>query len=493
MYFYHNLDHFIMQSGRIGRMQCLSTIPVCAGDVIDFSVDAFLRFSPMRKPVEIPSNVDFFAFYAPSRWYCPDVGTAPASGSVYAKENSWNHWIRRPDGARDVTDANVPKISGMTSSIAAMAAAADNMEPFHALAQGANLTNAILPSMYQTIWRSYFRDYRSDVAQDDQSTFKFVPPYSYLTKSYALADYTSAIANTGVTLQDLTRGLRVAGLPNMNTYWNRYELATADYAASVTGTETQTATIDLNALKSAGALAEVERQMQLNMSTASDVLRDVYSGYLDRDAEKVPWLIAKCRGMQVARDIDGTGENLGTSTGKSVGVHHCNMVQKMFPEHGYIMIMAVVRFPNIGSDMTLPIVKRHPLHNDKIAEEARSDPRFDLVEKDIAFDLKEYNTNRSVSHAANHHQAPGDSYRYMPHRCSSDFEFVPGSASKRQGFPVGVPDSTEAFSNLSYVNEEIDMFLSREFQDYRIQGQIKCNRNSVVSSQYEAHMAGTFS
>ena len=141
--------------------------------------------------------------------------------------------------------------------------------------------------------------------------------------------------------------------------------------------------------------------------------------------------------------------------------------------------------------MTLPIVKRHPLHNDTVAEEARSDPRFDLVQKDVAFDLKEYNTNRSVTSTDNHYQAPGDSYRYMPHRCSSDFEFVPGTTTNRQGFPVGVADDSSAFSNLAYVNEEVDMFLSREFQDYRIQGQIKCSRNSVVSSQYEAHMAGT--
>ena len=147
------------------------------------------------------------------------------------------------------------------------------MEPFHALAQGANLTNAILPSMYQTIWRSYFRDYRSDVATDDESAFKFVPPYDYLTKSYAFEDYTTAVNN--VSLQDLTRGLRVAGLPNMNTFWNKYELATSSHSVAVANNAVD---IDLNALKSAGAIAEVERQMQLNMSTASDVLKDVYSG-----------------------------------------------------------------------------------------------------------------------------------------------------------------------------------------------------------------------
>ena len=488
MYYYHNLDHYFMQSGRIGRMQLLANIPVCAGDVIDFSVDAFMRFSPMRKPVEIPANVDFFAFYAPTRWYSPDVNSNPPTGKVYAKENAWNYFLRRPDEARDVTDAQVPKVRNVTTARVRDAAEQDNMEPFHALAQGPNLQNAMLLSMYQSIWRYYFRDYRSDVAKDDQSNFHFVPPYNFLTSSYQFINYTSAV--NGVSLRDFTRGLRVAGLPNMNTMWNKYPLADSQSAFNLDRTSV---TVDLNKLKSDGALAKVEREMQLNMSTASDVIAQVYDGYLDRDAEKVPWLIAKSSGMQVAKDIDNTADDVGSSTGKSVGVHHCNMVQKMFPEHGLIQIMCVVRFPNIGSDMTLPIVKHHPLHSDAVAEEARSDPRFDLVNPNSTFDLKAFNTNRSVSDTTNHYGAPGDSYRFMPHRCSSDFEFVPGTDTKRQGFPVGVADSSGAFDNLAYVNEEIDMFTSREFQDYRIQGEIKCSRNSVVSSQYEAHMAGTFS
>ena len=87
-YYSHNCDHYVMQSGRIGRMQVVSTIPVHAGDVINFSADFFLRFSPMRKPVEIPSEVDIFAFYAPTRWYTPDVHATPVA--PYARENAWN-------------------------------------------------------------------------------------------------------------------------------------------------------------------------------------------------------------------------------------------------------------------------------------------------------------------------------------------------------------------------------------------------------------------
>ena len=68
---------------------------------------------------------------------------------------------------------------------------------------------------------------------------------------------------------------------------------------------------------------------------------------------------------------------------------------------------------------------------------------------------------------------------------------VPGTATQRQGFPVGVSENEVAFKNLAYVNEEIDMFTSREFQDWRIQGMIRCDRQSTVHSQFEAHMAGT--
>ena len=153
MYYSHNCDHYIMQSGRLGRMQVLSTIPVHAGDVINFSMDAFLRFSPMRKPVEIPAFVDLFAFYAPLRWYCADVTAAAVP--PYGKENSWNYYLRRPDQAT-AGSSYAPQytITGVDNNIASQSAALDNMEPFHALGQGANLYNPVLLHMYQSIWRS---------------------------------------------------------------------------------------------------------------------------------------------------------------------------------------------------------------------------------------------------------------------------------------------------------------------------------------------------
>ena len=93
-YYHHDLTHYIMQTGRLGRMQVLNTIPVCACDVINFNMDAFVRLSPMRKPVEIPLQFDMFAFYAPNRWACPLVdatATAP-----FAKPNAWAEVVRRP-------------------------------------------------------------------------------------------------------------------------------------------------------------------------------------------------------------------------------------------------------------------------------------------------------------------------------------------------------------------------------------------------------------
>ena len=65
-YYHHNLDHYIMQTGRLGRLQVLNTIPVCAGDVMSLQGDFFMRMSPMRKPVEIPAYCDLFAFFAPT-------------------------------------------------------------------------------------------------------------------------------------------------------------------------------------------------------------------------------------------------------------------------------------------------------------------------------------------------------------------------------------------------------------------------------------------
>ena len=85
---------------------------------------------------------------------------------------------------------------------------------------------------------------------------------------------------------------------------------------------------------------------------------------------------------------------------------------------------------------------------------------------------------------------PGDSYRYVPNRCSSDFEFLPGTEVARTGFPVGVPDNSTAFKNYAHTNDEIDLFTSREYQDWRIQGRLEMDRQSVVQSERKSQMSG---
>ena len=151
-----------MQTGRLGRLQVLNTIPVCAGDVINLQGDFFMRMSPMRKPVEIPAYVDLFAFFAPHRWYSPVVDTAAAG--VYSKENAFAAAVRDPSGNIDI--ATHPTITALTADHRALAASVDNLEPFHAVGQGFNFFNPQILSMYQSIWRAYFRDWRSDTQQD---------------------------------------------------------------------------------------------------------------------------------------------------------------------------------------------------------------------------------------------------------------------------------------------------------------------------------------
>ena len=138
----------------------------------------------------------------------------------------------------------------------------------------------------------------------------------------------------------------------------------------------------------------------------TDVLRQVYGGSTDDDYQAVPYLVAKDRGMQVAHDIDGTSDNLGSSVGKSTGVHRLNMASKCFPEHGYLMIIALVRFPNIGSDMTPPTVKYNP-NDDTVFPEVRSDPRVDLVHKDREWNLTDWNSKSSTSSTNKHYAALG--------------------------------------------------------------------------------------
>ena len=53
--------------GEIGRLQTLGTIPVVAGDSLEFALNGAFRLAPTRKEIVQDAKVDIFVFYRPTR------------------------------------------------------------------------------------------------------------------------------------------------------------------------------------------------------------------------------------------------------------------------------------------------------------------------------------------------------------------------------------------------------------------------------------------
>src|SRR3989449_9860383 len=63
----HDLSHFSLLVGQIGRLITISTTLVIAGDSFEMDAVGSLRLSPLRRGLAIDSTVAIFTFYVPHR------------------------------------------------------------------------------------------------------------------------------------------------------------------------------------------------------------------------------------------------------------------------------------------------------------------------------------------------------------------------------------------------------------------------------------------
>ena len=70
---FYDLSHFSFLTGRLGRLQTLSVIPVVAGDSFEMMMEGVFRLSPLRRQLVMDCRVDLMAFYIPHRHIYGDV------------------------------------------------------------------------------------------------------------------------------------------------------------------------------------------------------------------------------------------------------------------------------------------------------------------------------------------------------------------------------------------------------------------------------------
>lgn len=288
----------------IGNLQTLATIPVIAGDSMSVRMRTVARLSPLLRYAVLEPEFNLYAFFVPHR-------------HVY---DNWKEYIMA--GADD-SETLASVIPGDEISSIGMIAPAAKAIPLH------------MSAGYAQIWNRYFRRPSADISQGGRGQLN------------GLND--DWISETGLPTSWLKYGMPCT-LPK--TFWNtgvKNEIEEDDYTVP----EESAGGIDVRKLEQKRARygTQIARQFFAQESAAryKDFLALAFgkgSGKINVDADERPTLLMMSDGHVRSHDVDGTGdENLGTFMGKGAAQFEFGFPRRFFPEHGYIWILALARFP----------------------------------------------------------------------------------------------------------------------------------------------------
>lgn len=289
----YDLGHYSMHAGNIGRLSCLSVIPIVAGDSMGINVDGVFRLSPLRRNLTVDCKIDLFAFYVPHR-------------QIYGSD--WTDMVK--EGVDTATTLTAGPTPSDTQGYLGQPAGWDK-SPAVAIPLW-------LIAGYNRIWNRYFR-HPSDPAE--------------------LAD--TAILTS---LKGREYG-RLCAYPK--SIWTT-PLYAADIPAAADREVASASVLDLVDLAQTKARYKTELELAWFTQRYSDIMARKYGGAANTEADQRPTLIARKSSFMSGYDVDGTDDaSLGSYSGKAASIQNFNISRKYFPEHGTVFIMALLRFPII--------------------------------------------------------------------------------------------------------------------------------------------------
>lgn len=426
--FNYDLGHYSFQSGQIGCLQTLSVIPVVAGDKMAVNMTKVFRLSPLRRNLTMDARVDMFAFYVPHR-------------QVYGDD--WLNFIK--EGIDEST--TFPTVT-MTN---------DPAQPWFSYMGQPLIGNDVVPlayvAGYNRIWNRYFRHPTDDPA--------------------LLAD--TALPTGGEKIS----GRGVAHLPTPWNTGNDAEVDASDLQVSTAGD-----LLDLTEFAQQQARLVTERRREFYSQRYNDVLLTTFGSSVNIDADERPELCHRSSFWLSGYDVDGTDDAaLGQYSGKAAGVGRLNMRKKMFPEHGLLWIMAVLRFPPVHEK------ERHFLLGNPqwSYKEVSGDPDVLANEPPETLDLADYfNPAGGASFVADAGINPyGQWYRWQPNAVNVTFDSLNGYCFLRGG----IASKTAA----RYLAPETynDVFQTTQAGHWQSQGRLDCDVDRVVPPVEASIFAGT--
>ena len=419
----YSLDHPIFQIGNIGGMQCLTTTEVVGNESYEMDLQAQIRLSPLRRPLTMDADVRVFAVYQPHR-------------HVLGQD-----WI---DFAKQGVDESITFGTWDTGVNGLDCLGYSRLEGF--------LPKPLVALPSRT-WNFYCRD-KSDDASIKADDY-------LLTASGAESAY----------------GIQCAHLPD--TMWSmgvQEEVDASDKDVTVSG-----GTMSLHDLEIQKGRLKSEKVKENYGQTYEDSMESSVGSRPSTNTEEKPLLLASARVWLSGHDVNGTSADaLGDYSGKSFGKFRLSFPLRHFPEHGYISVFIIVRFPSIHPSHT-PYLCNHP---EWTYEEVFGDP--DVVARQPQLQQSESDFFKNSSDTTNLGLFPyAYWYRQHPpvvHRLLFD----------KLGFPF-MKGSINTVNTSKYIRvEDYDpTFSSLTFRHWFVQGHCKLYKLSPIPDYRTSVFAGT--
>ena len=325
---------------KIGRIRVIQQIPVCALDSISLAMALKIRMATLRRASVLSPVMTLAAFYTPMRHIYDNWVTFITEG--IKEDENLATWTNNSDHNIEFFGQHVPNEHSFATI------------PAHSFRP------------YNKIWNRYFR-----LPTDDHARGALGSEGGLAGAGYGVIGDDDLLADDADTLK---YGYPACQLP---TVWNsgihNYSVNESDRDVPTTGN-----VLDVVALQQIKARygSLQERAFFAATDRYTDIMKAVYgtkTSHINIDADERSELLSMSDNYLGSQDtpiVDTS--SAGKSTGQGYGEMMFGFPKKFFPEHGIITIMAVLRYPQIMTGETNPIMsKANPSY-----KELANDPRI---------------------------------------------------------------------------------------------------------------------
>jgi len=453
----YNLSHQLHISGQIGRTQTLATIPVIAGDSLKISIDGIIRLAPTRKEIVAECQVDILAFYVKHRHVLGN--------------QEWITFLNAgPQNGNPFT--GIPVASGYR-------------DPFYlGIKECGSTVNKALVRGYNFIQARYFfvPNTRSNgemtaLVNDDLTNLDFYPT----NESWA-----QNMRQYGATAARLPHILNGGNLLNsLNAAGGYAELNKEDWGVLIQDDSPDVGLLDIRDLAQIQGRYKTVQQKNYWSAFYTDVLEQrFHTSGVNTDADKRPDYLGRATQMLSGADVNGTDDaTLGSYVGKTIDRVNFNMPRRVFPEHGNVFILAVLRYPLVHTKEQHPLLVNPQPDGDLLL----GDPALWENTQPVAFDPGQWIAGGSA-YTPNVNQVAqpyGQEYRYQPNRVHPNFESIPG-------YPFTQWDSATPTPWYYYFNDEYKhTFQTSQVGQWQMHASAKVTKYSLIPGGADSIMAGT--